>query len=185
MGLDNISVNEFSASGSQVRSFTGITFIQLKDDGLFSWNKYQDFSSYFDWDSKLFSWSDFRELFDAQYDFREISIEPFGKWVRLFKNQLVRSCRRYSPIFHCLGDDIPIFQDSFEYKKNNRVNSTYPVTIIDDTQNFASNSEIEEYELHGEGNYLDKIDQYMQQTPLQVGFIDEFDHLFTHFLGAL
>lgn len=157
-------------------SVVTITLGELVHDGWIDWS-----DASWHWDA--YDDDQYNRLnakIEARYWDREIGILPPGAWKRRFIGRMNEIMPKYKLLYDKVKDGLDIWQDSDEYHKERTVGSEYPQTMLQGTQDYASDGQDNEYETIRDGSMLDKIQQYQRYyVDIDVMILDDIDVLFS------
>lgn len=139
---------------------------------------------YFTWD--IVKWSgigeyteNVKEAFEARFYFSEISMLPPLAWVKKLGYKLEYELTpKYLPIFNELQNS-SYLQDESEYTKRRQISSTYPETLLDNTNEAyaSSGTDYEEERIHI-GDISEKMREIPQLNSAIGQFLDELEVMF-------
>ena len=115
--------------------------IQLGDlieDEIFTWERVN-------WKDAAYNESQYNrlcELFEAKFWLREISFTPIGLWMKRLRLELTYNLMpKYKPLYNQLEDgDYDPLQTGGEYRKERKIESDFPETLLSQNQDYASKS---------------------------------------------
>lgn len=155
-----------------------ITIGELIECGLFDWNRTE-----LDWSSAAYDREQYARIcayFIDKYYYREICIEPFSEWARMFKTRMIYEVMpKYKPLYERLKDGYAPLSNEDEYFKSRIVDSSYPQTMLSGNSDYLTSGRDEENERIKEGNIIDMMNKYADEfRNIDSMLIDEFESLF-------
>lgn len=158
-------------------SVVSIKFGQLVESGFFKWR------------DKSWTWDYYNE---AQYERmcnkiiarfydREIAITPPGQWKREYLRIMNEIMPKYKALYKALEDGLSPMYDSDKWGKKRDVFSDFPATMLSgDNQDYASNSNENEYEDIGIGNFIETADALANvYNDVDVYILNDLEQLFS------
>lgn len=164
MSVPVIDPQEF-IGGVGTPEFHAVITIQLGElieDEIFTWEK-------IGWINAAYSPEQYTRLceaFEARFYLDEISCLPVGHWMRLLKYELVHNLMpKYRPLYAQLeaGDYDPL-QTGGEYRKERKIESEFPETLLTENQDYASKGYDFVAESVGRGNMADDLANYAEKV---------------------
>ncbi|MBQ8427057.1 MAG: hypothetical protein IJX16_04795 [Clostridia bacterium] len=153
-----IDVEEFQhATGvSDFHSIQTIELGELIESGVFTWERV-------DWKKYAYSeeqYERFCKAFELRFWLREISITPVGAWLKRLHYKLCYELMpKYKPLYEQLEEYNPL-QNGGGYKRERRIDSEYPETLLSQSQDYASDGyDFEETEIKL-GNLVEDVTKY-------------------------
>lgn len=137
--------------------------IQLGDlieDDIFTWERVN-------WKDAAYNDAQYNrlcELFEAKFWLRELSFTPIGLWMKRLKLELTYNIiPKYKPLYAQLesGEYDPL-QTGGEYRKERKIESDFPETLLSQNQDYASKGYDFAGESVGRGNMVDDYLNYVQ-----------------------
>ena len=146
----------------EFHSVMTISLGELIDCGVFTWERV-------DWKDAAYSPEQYARLcaaFEARYYYRDISIIPVKAWLKRLHYEIVYNLMpKYRPLYAQLdsGDFDPL-QTGGEYRKERRIDSDFPETLLSGNQDYASSGYDFEREMIGRGNLADDLSNYVDKV---------------------
>ena len=172
-----IDVNEFQEA-TGVPDFHAVQTIQLGDlilDEIFTWERV-------DWKDSAYSEEQYKRIckaFEQRFWQREISITPVGAWLMRLEYKLnYEICPKYNPLYAQLEEYNPL-QNGGEYKKERKIDSQFPETLLSNNQDYASSGYDYEHELSKmDGSLTDNAMNYaLNFRSVDAMILDELEKL--------
>lgn len=147
-----------------IPDFHAVQTIQLGDlieSGVFTWERVG-------WKAAAYSdvqYTRLCELFEGRFWLREISITPVGQWIRRLGLELKYNIMpKYKPLYAQLesGEYDPL-QSGGEYRKERKIESDFPETLLSENQDYASKGYDFAGESVGRGNLADDYANYIEK----------------------
>ena len=122
-----------------------VTIGELVETGVFDWNMPE-----LDWSDAAYDSNQYDrvcEYFIERFYYREISIEPFAEWARMFKRKMIFEIMpKYKPLYDRLKDGYAPLADEDEYYKSRIIDSNYPQTMLSGNSDYLTSGREEERE---------------------------------------
>lgn len=155
-----------------------ITIGELLEGGLFDWSMPQ-----LDWSSAAYDADQYKRVCDYFIDrfyYREISLEPFAEWARMFRTRMVYEVMpKYRPLYDALKDGYAPLANDDEYYKSRDIDSAYPQTMLSENSDYATSGRDTEYERIHTGNVTESMNKYADEfRAIDRVLLDEFESLF-------
>ena len=185
-----LDVEEFTnATGTpEFHSVQTIELGELIIDGVFTWDKV-------DWKDSAYSEEQYKRVckaFEQRFWLREISITPVGAWLaRLEYKFNYEICPKYNPLYAQLEKYNPL-QKGGAYKKERKIESEFPETLLSENQDYASRGydyEMEEVRMDDSLTNL-AVEYALQFKSIDAMILDElekfmFSNLYTTNVNGL
>ena len=155
-----------------------ITIGELYESGLFDWSKAE-----LNWSDAAYDAAQYKRICDyfiERFYYREISIEPFAEWARMFKRKMVYEIMpKYKPLYEKLKDGYSPLANEDEYYKSRIVDSSYPQTMLSGNSDYLTSGRDEEYERIKDGNTVDMMNKYAAEFKgIDELLLGEFETMF-------
>lgn len=150
---------------------------ELIDSGVFDWSKPE-----LDWHEYAMDEAQYNRLcayFTERFEYREISILPFGAWAKRLKFMLCYELMpKYKPLYEA-AESINPLADSDEYYKSRHIESKYPETLLSGNADYISSGTDDEYERIRLGNVAEREREYIDSfRSVDAAICDELESLF-------
>ena len=163
----------------EYHSIQTIELGELIDAGVFTWERIDWLDSAYDADQ----YGRVCEAFELRFWLREIGITPVGAWMKRLSYMLnFELMPKYKPLYESLADGFDPLQSGGEYRKERRMESDFPETLLSGTtQDYLSSGYDFEREVIGRGNMVDDFANYVEKfKSIDVIILDEIEReLFT------
>ena len=155
-----------------------ITLGELVESGVFDWTK-----NMLDWSDAAYDENQYSRVctyFIERFYYREISILPFKQWANYLKRKLVYELMpKYTPLYERIANGLSPFQDSDEYYKERKIESSYPETLLSENADYITDGSDIEHEKLIEGNISNAIEEYASKfKSVDELVLDELEILF-------
>lgn len=155
-----------------------VTIGELQAAGVFDWSMPE-----LDWSSAAYDDEQYKRICDYFVDrfyYREICIEPFAEWARMFRTRMVYEVMpKYRPLYESLKDGYAPLANEDEYYKSRIVDSSYPQTMLSGNSDYLTSGRDEENERIKQGNTTDMMNKYAAEfRAIDTMLLDEFESLF-------
>ena len=101
--------------------------------------------------------------FETRFYYREISITPYKQWAKRLSYELVYNLMpKYIPMYKQLDEGYDPLQTGGEYRKERKIESDFPETLLSANQDYASRGYDFESESVGRGNLTDDYMNYAE-----------------------
>lgn len=155
-----------------------ITIGELVENGVFDWDKPE-----LDWSQAAYNYAQYKRVCDyfiERFYYREISIEPFAEWARMFRRKMIYEVMpKYIPLYERLKDGYSPLADEDEYYKERKINSSYPETMLSGNSDYITDGFDTEYERIKDGNTVDMMMKYAREfRSIDEMLLDEFESMF-------
>lgn len=114
-----------------------------------------------------------------RYFWREIGSLPVLRWKTEFLRKLKEIMPKYIPIYKMLDDGADIMAVSDGYGKRREIRSDYPITMLGDNQDYASEGVDSEYEDINTGDFMTQAERLKDYDDVDVMILNELDVCFT------
>lgn len=144
----------------------------------------------FDWENPLLDWSSaaldenqYKRIcsyFMERFYYREISLEPFEEWARIFHRKMVFEVMpKYKPLYARIAEGVNPLAGENEYYKSRAIESAYPETLLSQNADYITDGrDVEEQRIKEK----DFVEQNAKFAELYKGvdemLLDEFECLF-------
>lgn len=157
--MDIINTDELmhDVGAPKFHSVNSITLGELIENGIFKWSDI--------WNPiHAYSPEQYQRLcsaFEMRFYNREISITPYKQWARRLSYELVYNLMpKYIPMYKQLEGGYDPLQTGGEYRKERKIESDFPETLLSANQDYASKGYDFESETVGRGNFTDDYVNY-------------------------
>ena len=144
----------------------------------------------FDWENPLLDWSS-AALDESQYEricnyfierfyYREISLEPFEEWTRIFRRKMVFEVMpKYKSLYARIAEGVNPLAGENEYYKNRTIESAYPETLLSENADYITDGRDEEFQRIKEGDFVEQNAKFAElYKGVDEMLLDEFECLF-------
>lgn len=140
-------------------SVNSITLGELMDNGIFKWSDiWTPMHAY-----NPEQYTRLCAAFEKRFYYREIGITPYKQWATRFSYELIyRLMPKYIPLYAQLDSGYDPLQTGGEYRKERKIESEFPETLLAGNQDYASKGYDFESETIGRGNFTDDYVNYAQ-----------------------
>lgn len=173
--IDKLDVDFFkhNTGNAEFHSVQTIELGELIEHGIFTWERVG-------WRDSAFSQEQYDRLckaFEERFYLREISITPVGAWMKRLHYELAyKLMPKYKPLYAQLDSGYDPLQMGGEYRKERKIESDFPETLLSGNQDYASKGYDFESESVGRGqltaDYVDYIERF---TAIDDAILDEID----------
>ena len=155
-----------------------ITIGELYEGGLFNWTLPE-----LDWSTAAYDADQYKRVCDyfiERFYYREISIEPFAEWARMFKRKMIYELMpKYKPLYERIAKGYSPLADKDEYHKSRRIDSSYPETLLSGNSDYLTSGNDFEEETITENNLTDAMNKYkVEFHGVDEMLLDEFESMF-------
>ena len=103
------------------------------------------------------------EAFELRFYYREIGITPYKQWAKRLSYELVYQLMpKYKPLYAQIEAGYDPLQTGGEYRKERKIESDFPETLLSANQDYASKGYDFEGESVGRGNFTDDYLNYAE-----------------------
>ena len=144
----------------------------------------------FDWENPLLDWSS-SAIDESQYEricnyfierfyYREISLEPFEEWARIFRRKMVFEVMpKYKPLYVRIAEGVNPLAGENEYYKNRTIESAYPETLLSENADYITDGRDEEFQRIKEKDFVEQNAKFAElYKGVDEMLLDEFECLF-------
>lgn len=155
-----------------------VTIGELLESGVFDWSKFE-----LDWSEAAYDTDQYERICDyfiERFYYREISIEPFAEWARMFKRKMVFEVMpKYRPLYDRLKNGYSPLASEDEYYKERKISSSYPETQLSGNSDYITDGFDTEYERIKDANTVDAMNKYAREFKgIDELLLDEFESMF-------
>ena len=138
-------------------SVNTITLGELIECGIFDWEKIWTPLHAFNPDQ----YTRLCDAFEKRFYYREIGITPYKQWATRLSYELVYNLMpKYKPMYEQIEKGYDPLQTGGEYRKERKIESDFPETLLSGNQDYASSGYDFESESVGRGNFTDDYINY-------------------------
>lgn len=170
-----IDLNEFlhNTGRNEFHSAQTIELGELVESGIFTWESVN-------WKDAAFSDEQYERLcaaFVERFYLREIGITPVGAWFKMLHYELVyKLMPKYKPLYAQVESGYDPLQTGGEYRKERKIESDFPETLLSANQDYASSGYEFGSESVGRGNFTDDYFNYVDRfTSIDDAILNEID----------
>lgn len=175
--IDVIDSDEMmrDVGAAKFHSVNSITLGELIDNGVFRWSDvWNPIHAY-----NNEQYTRLCTAFEKRFFYREIGITPYKQWVTRLSYELVyKLMPKYIPMYKQLDSGYDPLQTGGEYRKERKIESDFPETLLSANQDYASKGYDFESETVGRGNLTDDYVNYAQNfQAIDAMIIDELEQI--------